>query len=84
MIGYAFRDAIESISEEIGDVYLVLVEDTGSAFLGLVLVPVIGQTDQRKWTDSDIRVFRRVGMFQAQSPDTRAWLRFSRESIRII
>ncbi|PBK76140.1 HET-domain-containing protein [Armillaria solidipes] len=84
MIGYTFRDAIEPISEQIGNVYLALVEDTGSAFLGLVLVPVIDQTDQRKWTDSDIRVFRRVGMFQAQSPDTRAWLRFSHESIRIV
>ncbi|KAK0223672.1 heterokaryon incompatibility protein-domain-containing protein [Armillaria fumosa] len=84
IIGYAFRDAIEPISEQIGNVYLALVEDTGSAFLGLVLVPVIGQTNQRKWTDSDTRVFRRVGMFQAQSPDTRAWLSFSRESIRIV
>ncbi|KAK0499992.1 hypothetical protein EDD18DRAFT_809806 [Armillaria luteobubalina] len=84
MIGYAFRGAIEPISEQIGNVYLTLVEDTGSAFLGLVLAPVIGQTDQGKWTDSDIHVFRRVGMFQAQSPDTRAWLRFSRESIRIV
>ncbi|SJL14841.1 uncharacterized protein ARMOST_18313 [Armillaria ostoyae] len=93
-IGDVMPDAIEPVSEAIGDVHLALVkllQQAGDFVLhGLVLVPV--PANQRQGTDAEWNecvypVFRRVGWFSApfhRSTNTKAWLDSKRQRIMIV
>ncbi|KAK0431566.1 heterokaryon incompatibility protein-domain-containing protein [Armillaria borealis] len=83
-IGCVERDAIESVSEGIGNVYLALVCKDSECGYGLVLVPAINHTSNAN--DPGYPVFRRVGWFSAdlREPIVIAWLNGRSQCVKII
>ncbi len=85
-IGFAMRDAIEPVSEEIGRVHLALVRLSGDLILyGLVLVPATSEIANAE--RNDYPVFRRVGWFNApyhRSPNLETWLKSMPQRIKIV
>ncbi|PBK94505.1 hypothetical protein ARMGADRAFT_1029585 [Armillaria gallica] len=86
-VGCVERDAIEPVSEGIGNVYLALVCNNSECVYGLVLVPAINQTTNTEQNgDPGYPVFRRVGWFSAdlREPIVIAWLNGRSQCINII
>ncbi|KAK0236516.1 heterokaryon incompatibility protein-domain-containing protein [Armillaria nabsnona] len=88
-VGHARSDAVEPVSEGIGNVYIAFVGrlSVQGLALGLVLVPVIDEiTNTQRYDSPGYPVFRRVGRFEASPsfPVVTAWLNCRFKRIKII
>ncbi|PBK63368.1 HET-domain-containing protein [Armillaria solidipes] len=81
-MGRTYRDAIEPVSEKIGEVYLAIVTVGNERLLGLVLVPATTNTQE----DADTALFRRIGLFDLpnNSHISEAWQNSEYQCIKII
>ncbi|KDQ08615.1 hypothetical protein BOTBODRAFT_179690 [Botryobasidium botryosum FD-172 SS1] len=84
-IGYVTPDAEEEVSEGVCEVSVVVLNDTGSTLLGLVLVPVTdGEVGSGPAVDQDVTIYRRVGFFTAPFCDKEAWLSAQSQLVQIV
>ncbi|PBK83994.1 HET-domain-containing protein [Armillaria gallica] len=80
-MGRAHRDAIEPVSEKIGEVYLAIVTVGSERLLGLVLVPATNTQE-----DAYTPLFRRIGLFDLRNNShiNEAWQNSEYRRIKII